>query len=183
MQANQVISALDQQIVKARAYQGLDSDVFNWKPEPSKWSVAQCIDHLNATNRSYLPALEAVARQPDYRNPTGIPMLSRFAGQYLVSSMNPDKAKKTKMPAPKAFQPAQSALPFSVIEEFAQLNEQLKTLVTELGKLDGHNTIVASPAAWFIHFRLEGLLDLIAWHGNRHLAQADGVIALQQSGK
>ncbi|MGE0392539.1 MAG: DinB family protein, partial [Vicinamibacterales bacterium] len=45
----------------------LSDDQFNWQPAPDAWSVAQCLEHLNATARSYLPMLdvgiEAAIRQ------------------------------------------------------------------------------------------------------------------------
>ena len=35
---------------------------FSWQPSPERWSIAHCLDHLNATARVYLPALdEAIA--------------------------------------------------------------------------------------------------------------------------
>ena len=35
---------------------------FYWRPAPVSWSVAQCMEHLNATARAYLPFLdEAIA--------------------------------------------------------------------------------------------------------------------------
>ena len=37
---------------------GLSDAEFAWQPEPERWSIAQCIDHLNATARVYLPVLD-----------------------------------------------------------------------------------------------------------------------------
>src|SRR5258707_9226064 len=36
----------------------LADDRFNWKPGPERWSIAQCVEHLNATARAYLPMLD-----------------------------------------------------------------------------------------------------------------------------
>src|SRR5687768_10078564 len=36
----------------------LRDDQFTWCPEPGAWSVAHCLDHLNATARHYLPILD-----------------------------------------------------------------------------------------------------------------------------
>ena len=36
----------------------LSDEQFTWQPQPDAWSVAQCIDHLNATARLYLPMLD-----------------------------------------------------------------------------------------------------------------------------
>src|SRR5262247_2185116 len=36
----------------------LGEDQFAWRPGPNKWSVAECLEHMNATARSYLPAID-----------------------------------------------------------------------------------------------------------------------------
>src|SRR3954465_14960327 len=36
----------------------LTDDQFLWRPAPSAWSIAECLEHLNATARAYLPALD-----------------------------------------------------------------------------------------------------------------------------
>ena len=35
----------------------LSDEQFTWQPTADSWSVALCIDHLNATAREYLPKL------------------------------------------------------------------------------------------------------------------------------
>ena len=49
----------DQLAADADALAGGFSDAqFNWQPAEDRWSIAQCIEHLNATARAYLPMLD-----------------------------------------------------------------------------------------------------------------------------
>ena len=36
----------------------LADDQFAWKPTPHSWSIAECLEHMNATARAYLPAID-----------------------------------------------------------------------------------------------------------------------------
>src|SRR5678815_6167605 len=36
----------------------LSDEQFRWRPGPDSWSIAECLDHHNATARVYLPALD-----------------------------------------------------------------------------------------------------------------------------
>ena len=36
----------------------LIDEQFHWRPAPKVWSIAECLDHLNATARMYLPKLD-----------------------------------------------------------------------------------------------------------------------------
>ena len=40
---------------------GLSGEAFNWKPDPTSWSVAECVAHLNVVAAAYLPPLDAAA--------------------------------------------------------------------------------------------------------------------------
>ena len=31
---------------------------FNWRPAPHRWSIGQCVEHLNITTERYLPGFE-----------------------------------------------------------------------------------------------------------------------------
>ena len=37
---------------------GMSHEAFNWRPEPDRWSVGECLDHLNTLGTLLLPNLE-----------------------------------------------------------------------------------------------------------------------------
>lgn len=36
----------------------LTNEQFSWEPAPGRWSVEDCVEHLNATARAYLPSID-----------------------------------------------------------------------------------------------------------------------------
>ena len=36
----------------------LGQEQFVWRPGPNRWSIAECLEHMNATARFYLPAID-----------------------------------------------------------------------------------------------------------------------------
>ena len=41
--------------------EGLGNEAFNWKPEERRWSICECLDHLNITAELYLPFIDRSA--------------------------------------------------------------------------------------------------------------------------
>ena len=70
---------------------------FAWQPTPDRWSVAQCIDHLNATARVYLPVLDegiADAMRRGLYSPG--PLSIQLVGRLHVSALQPALAGSRK---------------------------------------------------------------------------------------
>ena len=46
-----------------RLTEGLDPDHIAWRPAPDRWSIGECLEHLNVTAELYLAAIDrAIAR-------------------------------------------------------------------------------------------------------------------------
>ena len=50
---------------------GLSRQQFNWRSEPGRWSVAECIGHLNLINGADLKTLEAAVDAAREKGLTG----------------------------------------------------------------------------------------------------------------
>jgi hypothetical protein len=77
---------------------------FTWQPSPESWSVAQCLDHLNATAREYLPMLDegiADAIRRGLYNPG--PYTYNWIGRLMAWIVDPDTRIRAR--APKGFLP------------------------------------------------------------------------------
>src|SRR6187549_957351 len=88
-------------------FSGLSESQLNWKPEPAKWSIAQCLDHLIVSNKTYYPSFEKLISH-SYRlsflqklNP-----FKKMLGPIMVRTMG--KGSKRAFKAPKIFEPASS---------------------------------------------------------------------------
>ncbi len=147
----------------------------NWKPAADKWSVAQCLDHLIVSNKTYYPQLNKVV-DGSYKNSLyqGIRPLSNFFGTWLVKETGPVVGKPMKNPA--AFSPSQSDLPATIVADFERHQQEFTALLRPLDKVDLEKTVISSPAAGFITYNLCHLLAILAGHEQRHFAQAKNVI-------
>ena len=59
----QLIEQLEQQTdavlnIAVQQWQTMDSNIFKQQPAPGSWSAMQCLGHLNAYGKYYLPAID-----------------------------------------------------------------------------------------------------------------------------
>src|ERR1044072_2920511 len=88
----------------------------NWKPSAERWSVAQCFDHLLTSNKGFLPIIDSVLAGEKRTFWQSVPVLPGVWGKLLIKSLDPVKGRNLK--APKSFQPSQSDITSSVIDDF-----------------------------------------------------------------
>ena len=159
-----------------KAFEGLSSTQLNWKPEPTRWSVGQCLDHLVNSNETYFPVFEAVADDA-YRLPAlgRIPVLPRMFGRMIIRSVTSEP--KRKMKAPPVFRPAQGTVRSDIVGAFVRNNERLVALMRRLDGRPIDRIVIASPAAGLITYTVEGVVEMLANHEERHLLQARKVWA------
>jgi hypothetical protein len=155
----------------------LSAPQLNWKPAPDRWSVGQCLDHLLTADGAYFPVFETV-RQGGYRKTLWqrMPGLPTFFGRMLLKTIDPANTRKSKAPA--IFTPASSAVDTGVVRRFG---EQQATLVGYLeagAGLDLDGTIIASPVSRIVTYSLFDAFRILVRHAQRHVQQADRVVAL-----
>lgn len=145
----------------------------NWKPSAERWSVAQCFDHLLTSNKGYFPVIEGVlsGQKPTFWQ--RLPLLPGLAGSLLIKSLDPASTRKIK--APKKFQPAQSDISGSVIDDFVDQQGKIVEKMKATGHLDLERIIISSPVAAPITYSLLDAYRIIVVHEQRHFQQAKGV--------
>ena len=148
----------------------------NWKPSAERWSIAQCFDHLIASNKGYLPIIESV-RGGKKQNTfwERLPVLPGLAGKLLLKSLDPASARKLK--APKSFQPAQSNISETIIDDFVAQQEQVIEGMKSTSNLDLEKIVITSPALSVITYSLMDAYRIIVTHERRHFQQAQRVAA------
>jgi hypothetical protein len=169
-EANQVASDVRASFGKLSAAQ------LNWKPSAERWSIAQCFDHLVTSNKGYLPIIETVrsGRKQD-RFLERLPVLPGLAGKLLIKSLDPASARKLK--APKNFQPAESDISASIIDDFVAQQEKLIEGMKSTSHLNLDKIVITSPALSFITYSLMDAYRVIVTHEQRHFQQAQRVAA------
>ena len=160
----------------ADAFVGPLSDAqFMWQLAPDRWSIAQCLDHLNMTARLYLPLLdEGIAnaiRQGLYGEG---PFKYWWPARLFVKMLEPPPRFRTKAPA--SFQPPPARTRQEIMAAFRAYQVQYIDRLRQSNGLDLARARVRSPAASWIHMPLGSGFAVITAHERRHLWQARHVI-------
>jgi DinB superfamily len=145
----------------------------NWKPSAERWSVAQCFDHLLTSNKGYLPIIDNVLAGQKRTFWQSMPVLPGLMGKLLIKSMDPASTRKVK--APKRFQPAQSDISGSVINDFVDQQAKIVEKMKSTEHLDLEKIVITSPVAAAVTYSLMDAYRLIVVHEQRHFQQAKRV--------
>lgn len=143
--------------------------------DPARWSVAECVAHLNLTSAAYVAILrEAIDRGKAMAG-------SRFTGRYrrdfmgwlLWKTMPPPVRMKVKTAAP--FVPQSTAPVTELQSEFVHLQDLQLALLAEADGLPLGDITVQSPFNEKVKYNLYSCLTILPSHQHRHLWQAEQI--------
>jgi hypothetical protein len=142
----------------------------NWKPSAERWSVAQCFEHLVTSNKGFFPRVDGVIAgiKPTFWQ--RMPVIPGLAGKLLIKSLDPKSTRKIK--APKKFQPAQSDISASVLDDFVDQQAKIVEKMKATEHLDLDKIIITSPVAAAITYSMMDAYRVIVVHERRHFEQA-----------
>lgn len=154
---------------------GLSEAQFNWRPGPGRWSVAECLVHLNTAVTVTLPAFDRAIEAGVAKRPTGQgtgPFRYGWFSRWMVRSMEPPP--KRKMPTFKIFEvPADATHALAeVLPAFAAVRDHLAERVRRADGLDLRAVRVISPVNRLLRLPLGAYLQFVIAHDRRHIWQA-----------
>ncbi|MBV9774890.1 MAG: DinB family protein [Gemmatimonadetes bacterium] len=151
---------------------GLSDAQFNWRPDPHRWAVAECVSHLNVSGAAYLPALDrSIADAREHGLTGGKPFRPGLLGGWMTRSMEPPP--RMRMRAPKSILPAAPDRPLAEVQaEFMALQDELERRFRDAEGVDLRRARVTSPVASFLRVRLGDAFGFLLSHERRHLWQA-----------
>jgi hypothetical protein len=153
----------------------LTDDQLHRRPAPERWSVAECIEHLNTTARVYLPLLDEGIAEAIRRGLYGRgPYRYNWIGRFFVWILEPPPRFRTR--APKAFQPAPRRPRQELMAAFRAYQVQYVDRLRQANGVDLARARVRSPAPYWLWLPLGSGFALTIAHERRHLAQAREVI-------
>ena len=154
-----------------KSFGALSPGQLNWKPSADEWSVAQCLDHLMTTNEAYFARVEETVGE-DFRPNiwSRIPFWSGLVGYLIKRSVDPDNRKKMKTFG--VFEPSASEVADTIVEDFAESQERLMSLVRQTDHLDRLKIKIASPVSEKVTLSLANAFEIIVIHERRHYYQA-----------
>jgi hypothetical protein len=149
----------------------LTDEQFSWQPSPNAWSVGQCLEHLNATARVYLPSLDdgiaAAIRQGLYADG---PFAYNWIGRLFVRTVEPPPRFRARAPA--SLQPDPRRPRAEVTAAFRAYQVQYVDRLRQANGVDLARARVASPVAKWLRIPLGSAFALMCAHERRHLWQA-----------
>lgn len=150
--------------------EGLTDSQFNWSPAPGRWSIAECLDHLNngwrvldKLDRKIATATEQGLRgEGPYRHP--------LLGRLYVRLMEPPP--KIRARSPKAYVPKPDQPVSAVAPRFLELQEKIIERVVAADGLDLGGIRMSSPISRRFRMSLGQWFAFLAAHERRHVWQA-----------
>jgi len=153
----------------------LDYEKFNWSPEPGRWSIGQCLEHLVKSNEPYFAIFDSLANGTHQTTLwQRLPLWPTLWGKALYNTIKPENTRKAK--APKIFQPTIGTIPLSMLDDFCKQQPRLIAAMNAAKSVDLDRTIITSPVASFITYSLRDTFAILAAHEERHLRQAEQVL-------
>jgi uncharacterized damage-inducible protein DinB len=164
--------------IKAEAHAvsaGLSESQFNWRPGEGRWSIAECLVHLNRSVAATLPAFDRAIAEGRAKgrtaNASGPSHYSWFS-RWMIRSMEPPPKRRMKtFPIFEVPVGGTHALR-TVLPEFLAVRDQLAERVRSADGLDLQGNRTISPVTRLLRMPLGAYLQFVVTHDRRHLWQA-----------
>lgn len=151
--------------------EGLTEAQLTWRPEPSRWSIAQCLQHIVLSGEGYLPRLGDLIEASRQRTRLGRPSFRPgFVSSWFIRSMEPPPRFKAK--TFRAMEPPPAVTPDAVLRSFFAFHDELAARVRAMHGVDPNGARMRSPFFRPLRFTLGQVVALLITHARRHLWQA-----------
>ena len=167
-----------------RLADALPDDRWARRADPARWSVAECVAHLNLTAQAYAPLLRAgLAEAAALGNEEPAPARYRRdpAGWLISRLVGPlprvGALRIGRIRTPAAFVPTGELPRQATLREFDARQDELLAFVREADGLPLERVRVTSPFDARARYNLFAALAMQAPHQHRHLQQAEEVWA------
>ncbi len=146
------------------------------RADPDRWSVAECVAHLNLSATAYLPLLDAALAQARALHAPAPKRYRRdLMGWLLWRTMPPPVRVRTRTTAPFVPTPAIVRSVAGLIQEFERLQREQTTRLAAADGLPLGDVRVVSPFNSRVSYNLYSCFSILPRHEQRHLWQAEQV--------
>lgn len=162
--------------------EGLTEEQWSATVHPTRWSAAQCVEHLNLTSRAFIPPIrEAIDKARTLGGKPPERYRFDFAGWMIWRASGPKRGLgKLRTTAP--FVPRGELTRERVTEEFARLQKEQIELVKSADGLPLGKVKIASPFNPKLHYNAYSALSILPRHEHRHIQQAEHAVAAMRRG-
>ena len=158
-------------VTAGRLVDGLTAAQIGWKHSPERWSIGECLAHLNVTAERYLGALDRAIATGRARGLTGRGPFRHgwVVNFFFIRALEPPVRMKLK--APPKFKPVIGPDASGELQKFLDLQDELLGRVQEANGLHLAHVRVVSPVARLLRMSLGQAFQAVAAHQRRHLLQ------------
>lgn len=152
---------------------GLGEAQFNWHPGKGRWSIADCLQHLNVGVTKALPAFdEAIAKGRSRGQLASGPFKYGWFSRMVAGSMEPPPKFRMKTPAMLRVPMTATYRAAELLPEFARVRDRLAERVRQADGLDLARVRTVSPINRLLRLPLGAYFQFMISHDRRHLWQA-----------
>jgi len=156
-----------------KEFKHLTINQLNHKENVNKWSILECLEHLNRYHAYYNPAIKqgltaAKGNTIDKRYKNG------WFGKMSIDMMSPDNLKKQKAIA--KFNPVGSQLSQNTLSQFLAYQQELLTLLALAKNKNINQRKVPVEFFKLMKMKIGDALTFVITHEQRHILQAQNVL-------
>lgn len=153
-------------IEDVKEYGLLPDSILNWKEHAEKWSVLDCLEHLNRYSLYYNNEIrKAIERSP--LDGTSQEARSTWMGRKFISMMDPDNTTKHK--TFKRMNPVHGSLKREVINTFLANQKELLLLLEDASKVNLNKAYIRVEFLKILQMNLGDGFQFVIVHEQRHL--------------
>jgi len=165
-----------------RLTDAIPEDRWGMRSKPQRWSVAECVAHLNLTNSAYVPRIrKAIEEARNLPRTAGASYKRDTIGKIFAVMVGPiPKIGKTRIGRVKTtadFVPTGIVPKQQLVAEFKRLQLELIGMVKESDGLAIDKVSITSPFGEKIHYNVYSTYVILPRHEERHIQQAELVWA------
>ena len=145
----------------------LSDEQLNFKPDADKWSVLQCVEHLNRYSEYYLKVID---NKLSKANEAGTEEVKHsWFGKMSIKSMHPDNRKKSKSLG--RLNPAASEVNRKALQDFINYQKNLLSLIDKSEKYSLNSIKIPADVFKLLKLRLGECFEFLIVHQQRHILQ------------
>ncbi len=148
------------------------------KPATDRWSIAQCLQHMNVYSRYYLPEIEKALVKAEHTERSTF--RSGWLGNYFTNLMKTgaNGLVKKKMKSPKNAMPANNPDAQKELEEFILHQHHLLNILSIAKKVELGKVRIPISLSRLIKLKLGDTIAFYVEHEKRHMKQIERVLGV-----
>jgi hypothetical protein len=150
------------------------------RPAAGRWSVADCVDHLNRTSEAFIPLLrEALQKEAATRKPGQAAGSNRAyrrdALGWMLSVIMPPPVRWVRARTSEPFRPVPVGTAAELVARFDELQAEQISCLRAADGLPLNSIRIPSPFNSRVRYNAYSCFVILPRHQHRHLWQAEQV--------